>query len=69
MPKRKSSHGGRRKGAGRKATGDKKPVGLRLSGDVRAYLGASANGTAVVEGAVRATIGYRLWQQIQEPKA
>lgn len=61
MPKRKSSHGGRRPGAGRKASGDKKPVGLRLSGDVREYLKSASNGTAVVEAAVRATIGYRLW--------
>jgi hypothetical protein len=59
MPKRKPSHGGRRKGAGRKPTGKPRKVTLavRVAVEVREYLDGTGNRSATVEAAVRA---YRL---------
>jgi hypothetical protein len=70
VPKRKPTRGGRRAGAGRKPTGKppKRLVSVSLAADVDKYLIASANRSASVEGAVRASLGYRLWQQ-QEKQA
>lgn len=68
MPKKKTPRGGRRPGAGRKPTGKppKRLVSVSLAADVDSYLVASANRSASVEGAVRASIGYRLWQQLEK---
>jgi hypothetical protein len=63
MPSQKPSHGGRRKGAGRKPAKKpaKRPASVRLATDVADYLDCTANRSTAVEGAVRASLGYRLW--------
>jgi ABC-type phosphate/phosphonate transport system permease subunit len=71
VPKKKPTRGGRRAGAGRKPSVKprKRLVCVSLAADVDSYLIASANRSASVEGAVRASLGYRLWQQMQEDQA
>jgi hypothetical protein len=56
-----SKHGGKRKGAGRKASPDSRsvPKSLKVSREVADYL--AAKGTGLVEDAIRKTKSFREW--------
>ena len=56
-----SDHGGKRKGAGRKARPDSRsvPKSIKVSQDVADYL--SAKGTGLIEDAIRKTKAFREW--------
>jgi len=64
MSKKKPARGGRRKGSGRKPSGKpwKRTASVRLASDVADYLDSTGNRSVAVEGAVRASLGYRLWR-------
>lgn len=56
-----SKHGGKRKGAGRKASPDSRsvPKSIKVSQEVADYL--TEKGTGLVEDAIRKTKAFREW--------
>lgn len=56
-----SDHGGKRKGAGRKARPDSRtvPKSIRVSQEVADYL--AEHGTGIIENALRKTKAFREW--------
>lgn len=56
-------HGGKRKGAGRKAAPDSRsvPKSIKVSQEVADYL--SEHGTGIVEDALRKTKAFREWSR------
>lgn len=62
-----SNHGGKRKGAGRKADPDaKKMITTKLSPDVIDYLATVDNKSLTIETALRRTRGFRDWRKTNE---
>ena len=59
------SHGGKRKGAGRKARPESRsvPKSIKVSQEVADYL--AAKGTGVIEDAIRRTKDFRDWKTKQ----
>ena len=57
-----SDHGGKREGAGRKATPDSRnvPKSIKVSQEVADYL--KERGTGVIEDAIRRTKDFRDWK-------
>ena len=56
-----SDHGGKRKGAGRKASPDSRsvPKSIKVSQDVADYL--TEHGTGIIEDALRRTKDFKEW--------
>lgn len=61
------THGGRRKGAGRKPAPDSRtiPKSIKVSQDVADYL--AERGTGVIEDAIRRTKDFREWAKRDGP--
>lgn len=62
-----TSHGGRRKGAGRKARPDevKLPLAIKVNRELSAYLATVASKTGTIEDALRRSKGFRDWKRRQ----
>lgn len=58
------SHGGKRKGAGRKLAPDaKQPISARVSQDVKAFLAEQANASETIEETLRRSKSFREWKK------
>lgn len=62
-----TEHGGRRKGAGRKARPEERkvPLAIKLAVDLSEYLASCENKTATIEESLRRSKGFREWQRLR----
>jgi hypothetical protein len=63
MELRMTDHGGKRKGAGRKASPDERkiPLTIKMDRGLFEYLSAVESKTATIEAALRRSKGFRDW--------
>lgn len=63
----KIEHGGKRKGAGRKARPDERkvPLAVKLAVDLTEYLATVESKTGAIEEALRRSKGFRDWKRRQ----
>lgn len=59
------SHGGKRKGAGRKARPDERkiPLAVKLDRELAEYLATVESKTGTIEDALRRSKGFREWRK------
>ena len=62
-----TEHGGKRKGAGRKARPDERkvPLAVKLAVDLAEYLATVESKTGAIEEALRRSKGFRDWKRRQ----
>lgn len=62
------SHGGKRKGAGRKPAPDaKQPISARVSPEVKAFLADQANASETIDETIRRSKKFKDWDKGRKP--
>jgi hypothetical protein len=57
------SHGGKRKGAGRKPAPDaKQPISARVSPDVKAFLAEQENASETIDETIQRSKAFKTWK-------
>ena len=57
------SHGGKRKGAGRKPAPDaKQPISARVSPEVKSFLAEQANASETIDETIQRSKAFRMWK-------